>query len=322
MAQKLKDLQAEQARLQQVIAQKGAANAPKATSRLPDIEKAIARLQSGPQALGGNYDLSNKKVRKQLKSQEQAYQNQARAAIPYQNPNMQNPFYSQTTEFDANGNPVIKQTLTPEQQQLLQGGQGLAMQGQQLAANTLGGYTPFAMGQDLTGDRNRIENEVYDRLTRTTNQDYDREKQQLEQTLYNRGIPLDPSNPQYKSQMDSLNQRYDTLRSNARAQATELGGQELQRSYGMGLGTHQQQLADVGALQNLGIGFQTPAQAQFNAPQFNFSNPTDIDLAMQQLKLQKQQLAQQNRGGGGAAAPEPTSPFNAGLPPGYSGGVA
>ena len=57
------------------------------------------------------------------------------------------------------------------------------------------------------------------RLTRNVDRDFNQEFDAMEQRMYNRGIPLDPSNPAYKREMDALNEKYSAIKENASAQA-------------------------------------------------------------------------------------------------------
>jgi hypothetical protein len=125
-----------------------------------------------------------------------------------------------------------------------------------VAANLVKGYKGFEWGTP-EAERSRIEEEVFQRLTRNVDKDYQLEKDQMEQTLHNRGIPLDPSNPAYKTQLDALNEKYLTIKADARGQAVQLGGGELDRSYNQARGTHQQRISDVGSMQGFGLsGYQ------------------------------------------------------------------
>lgn len=120
---------------------------------------------------------------------------------------------------------------------------------------------------DFLGDRARIEDELFSRLTKNTERDYLREKERMEQTLSNRGIPLNPADPQYRENMQYLDEKYNGIRSDARSQAVQMGGQEFQRYMDTGrglsndafnrqLGTRQQQFGELGSMADLsGAGF-------------------------------------------------------------------
>lgn len=86
---------------------------------------------------------------------------------------------------------------------------------------------------DLVSDRRRIEDQVFQNLTRNLKRDKAEEGAQLEQTLYNRGIAPDPSNPAYQKAMRDFNERYDQREAAAMGQAVEMGGNEFGRTVGI-----------------------------------------------------------------------------------------
>jgi hypothetical protein len=194
---------------------------------------------------------------------------------------------STRTELDpATGRYIQKTTLSPEQQEAYNRGMGLTTTGMGLAQEGLNQYQRFGM----TGspeERARIEEETYKRLTRNVDRDQQQEFDAMEQRMYNRGIPLDPSNPAYKREMDALNEKYNTIKENASQNAVAMGGQELGRDFTMGLQSHQQGMSDIGTLQQQGLGFQAPNEVGFNAPQLNQSNPTDTALKNKSINTQK-----------------------------------
>jgi hypothetical protein len=98
----------------------------------------------------------------------------------------------------------------------------------------------------------------------------------MEQRMYNRGIPLDPSNLAYKREMDALNEKYGNLKENARSQAVQMGGEEMARSYGIGLGSQQQRMAETSALQQMGSGYMGAPQLGFNASEYVQNNPAEL----------------------------------------------
>ena len=198
------------------------------------------------------------------------------------------------------------------------GGQGAADKSNEL----IGGYKKFDW-QGSPEERQRIEESVYNRLTANVDRDFKQEKADMEQEMYNRGIPLDPTDPNYKKRMDSLNEKYQNIKSDARGQAVEMGGSELQRSYSQGLGAHQQGVSDIGslygvgesayktglgaqgqefnqdlatqqqglaetqALSQLGTGYQGAPQLDFNAPDYNQVNAGELWLGNKAQNINK-----------------------------------
>lgn len=259
----------------------------------------------------GGLSKVKKPVRKKLKGEMQAADVQAQQQIKYFNPQYNTAFGSSQVTYDEEGNPIYTEALSEPQQQILNAGQAITQTGQNLAQQGLANYQQFNPG-DFLAKRQEIEDQVFNRLTRDLDQNYGDRKAQLEQTLYNRGIPLDPENPQYQKHMKAIDDQYNRAREEARQTAIATGGQELSRQFGLEQGTHQQQLSDVGFLQQQGTGFVNPNLPGYQAPQYNLPSPTELDLAYKQLQMQQREheLAMQKlgRGGGGGAAPAEQAP--------------
>lgn len=266
---------------------------------------------------------------------------QAATNIKLQNPDVTNDFGSQKTTFNPDGTVSVNQSLAPDQKAILDKGSKLTQTGQDLATNQLTtsglgtSFNPELAGRtstgDLLADRARIEEAAFKRLMGTTAQDYQNEKQQLQQTLFNRGIPL--NEVATRPEMKALEQRYSDKEQSARLNATAIGGDEMSRSFGMneqlianqlsqGQAIRNQNIGEIGALQGLGTGLQLPQFQQYQGPEFSLSNPIDVNTAIETLKQNQQQvnIAQQNAnrrpsGGGGTAAA--TSDFVNSTPPGF-----
>ena len=112
--------------------------------------------------------------------------------------------------------------------------------------------TPTSTTGDLEADRARIEEEVFGRLTKNLDTNRARDKQELEQSLYNRGIGV--GNPLYNQQMEEFNQRYDDLTTDARQRAAEVGGQELDRTFGMGWTQRQNEMNEGKTINDVNMG--------------------------------------------------------------------
>lgn len=115
---------------------------------------------------------------------------------------------------------------------------------------------------DMVADRRRIEDQVFQSLTRNLKRDKGEELEQLEQTLHNRGVPLDPNNPLYAKAIRDLNERYDTREADALGRAVQMGGDEFGRSVGI-----QEQLRSNDFGQALGS-----RQQNFGEQQTAFTN--------------------------------------------------
>jgi hypothetical protein len=185
-------------------------------------------------------------------------------------------------------------------------------------------YNPSSLAQGLMGDRQRIENSVFQGLTRDLERNRGRDMEAAQQSLYNRGITYsnDP-NSRYQQELGDLNRRYDDMNQNARLQATQFGGQELANQFGMGLQSHQQQLSDIANLQNMGSGLMMPNLPGYAAPTpYNITNPAELNLALEKLKQSGQLTSAQanlyNSQSNKLNTPEPapaapqTSAFNTG----------
>lgn len=196
----------------------------------------------------------------------------------------------------AGGLPVADK-LSATEQNIYTGGTELTDKALDMAGANLGGTqlgTAFdpqlaarTMEGDLLGDRQRIEEEVFGRLTRDLDQQYKQTREQTEQTLANKGIPYsnDP-NSRYQQELMAVDKRFDLARTDARQRAAEIGGGEYSRSFGIQeqlranqfseqQGTRNQQLGEVGSLANTGPGLQ------------NFFSMAGIQNQEDQLALQK-----------------------------------
>lgn len=228
--------------------------------------------------------------------------------IALQNPNQFNPFGSQTVTFDEQGRPVVTQALSPEQQALYEAETGISQTGRDLALQQLqgGGFgqafapelTERQTTGDLAADRQRIEEDVFARLTRDLEEDRAKAIENTERTLYNRGIPLDPANPQYQKAMEQVNQRFDEQSQAARQTATQMGGQEFSRAFGIQeqlragelgeqLGIRGQQFGEIGALTGLGPGLRAPQFQGFQGPQYDVADPSQLFFGAKELQLAK-----------------------------------
>jgi hypothetical protein len=210
----------------------------------------------------------------------------------WQNANQYNPFGNQTVMLDQYGRPTLQQNLSSDQQSILDRGEGLTQQGQQLAQQGLQGYKSFNP-QNAEAMRGQFEDQVFGRLTRGLEDKKRLEREQLEQTLYNRGIPLDPNDRLYQSYMTDFNKNYQTIEDDARAKAVEMAGAEMGRNYTQNLQTHQQGLSDINNLQQQGTGLMLPQFQGYQASQYNLSNPSDLYFQKRQTKQNQQQIDNQ-----------------------------
>lgn len=174
---------------------------------------------------------------------------------------------------------------------------------------------------DLNADRGRIEQDIYGRLTRDLEGDYKRSREQNEQTLRNKGIPFsaDP-NSRYQQELGALDRRFDDARLTARQTATQLGGEEFSRQFGIGETLRQNQLGEQSGVRNQRIGEQTAlsaiGQPGYQASQSNLTNQqqlaNQLAIANIQARTSKDVARIQNKrriGGGGGTTSSAPDPF-------------
>lgn len=254
--------------------------------------------------------------------------------IAYGNPATEsNPFGLRTVGSDENGRPVVTETLTPVQQGILEGQQGLSNTGTAAAGNIIeqaGLNTAFnpqldpriAQG-DLLGFREKKQQELEKYLTRNFERDKARDLNSLETSLYNRGIPLDRQAEAYDRAIQGLNSDYDARYADASAQALDFGAAEAKTAYDMSEGTRtaqldeqgkirQQGISDVQSLSTVGSGLIVPEFTPFQGGTYDLPSPTEVQLGLttakqnaDKLKLDKKvanaQIAAANRPTGGGS---------------------
>lgn len=213
--------------------------------------------------------------------------------INYQNPNQTNPFGSQTTTLNPDGTVSVDQNLSADQQKILDQDEALAQAGRGIAQSQIGNFTqpweadtaPRNFQGGFTEDRLRMEDAVYKNLTRDNAEMKKRDREDMERTMFNRGIALDPRNEQYAKSQELLDKRYDTLDENAKLQATQYGGDELAKQFAQqeqlianqfaqGQATHGQQLSDLGQFANFSVGQQTPSFQGYQGPNYDVNDPS------------------------------------------------
>jgi hypothetical protein len=214
---------------------------------------------------------------------------QTQQEIFAQNPTQYNtPFGSQNVTVDANGNPIVNQSLAAGQQGIADADTRISQAGRNFALSMLQnpqGLINRQSSGDLLQDRQRIEEDIYGRLTRDVDSNEQRARQQAEQDLYNKGIEFNPDpNSRYQQELKMVTDRFDRLRQDARSQAIQMGGQEWERSFNIGETTNANNLNYLGQFSNLGPGLRAP-----NLPGYN---PVS-NVPFAQLKQEGQQFKTQ-----------------------------
>lgn len=213
------------------------------------------------------------------------------------------------------GGPPPQEQLQAEQG-LIRSSEGLNAEGLDVANRRLSNgslqtdFAPQTIDRISTGDsldqRNKVEDAVYQRLTRYNAQDKQKEMEQKKQELYNQGIQYseDP-NSRYQHEIGDLNRRYDANNADALNASFQFGGNEQAQQVGINesvignqfnqqLQGRQQNVGEIGQL--AGVGLQTQGQlvGQQQAQQGIKQNQTA-------LRQNQQQIDQANRrlGSGG-----------------------
>lgn len=247
------------------------------------------------------------------------------------NVNQEGPFGSRTFETDESGVTTQKDQLDAGQQQIVDSDTELSQMGREMALAQMGNFQqPFnpqlanrTSSGDMLADRQRIEEEVFGRLTRDLGDQENQERQRLEQRLYETGNV--PGTPNYDREMQAFNSRFDRARQEARQNAVSMGGEEWTRGFNINealIGNQlnqsgqirNQQLGELGTFANFGPGARLPNFQGFQGTSMDIASPSSIDAAFTQLNQNQQTINRRNAGGAAA----PTSPFNNTLPPGFA----
>lgn len=174
----------------------------------------------------------------------------------YNNPDYNGAFGSQNTTLDANGHPVVNSSLSGGNQSVVNGLQGAATG----ASGSISDFLSGAPGGRLSG----LAGSIFDTNTGAgrvsgLEQTYARDKEQLAQTLANKGIT--EGSDLYNQEMGTLDDQHDK---NVRDAST---------------GASQQVLGSLGSLNQIGqAGYFDPSKGQvapFNATQFQGPNPNE-----------------------------------------------
>jgi len=160
------------------------------------------------------------------------------------NPNQNNAFGSSQVTIDpVTGQPTVNQNLSQGNQDVVKGTQGSAVNASNVLGGILGQGGAYQNAVNHAGPQQGpsqdLINSIYGHLTKDTGQAYGREKEQLDQTLTQRGIPV--GSQAYSNAMHDLDTRYDNLKSDAMNTATT-------NAYGQSV---NQQNANTNSLQGI-----------------------------------------------------------------------
>jgi len=242
-----------------------------------------------PKSKMGKLASNDAKVGQVVNAATQSFNKQNKAATSAQNvQSSSNPFGESGGYFDlATGRYVMYQNESDAQRAIRKGKEDLTTAGDAAAMDNLKNYSRF----DFTGDpaiRENIFNATYEQLTKNVDRDQAQEFEAMEQRMYNRGIPLDPSNPAYKREMDALNEKYAAIKESAANQATIRGEEAYQAAFNRAHTQHAQGMSDTGAMQNYGMGYQLAPQLAFNASEYGQVDPSEVWLDKRGQDYQRQ----------------------------------
>ncbi len=130
----------------------------------------------------------------------------------------------------------------------------------------LDGLTAIPGAGDLTGERRRVEDSLYQRFADVNEPRFQRETAAKDQELRNQGLM--PGSVGYKTAMDMVSQQQEDARRGARSQALGMGLDEQQGQFGMGLQSRQQQVGERSDLSRISGDERTQATQEYEAQRY------------------------------------------------------
>lgn len=216
------------------------------------------------------------------------------------NPDQNGPFGSRNVTYDpVTGQPILNDTLSKDNQNVLSGIQGTSVGASQVAQGLLGNqYGQFVQGAGPQSGYSdpALEKAIYSRLTQGFEQQDKRETEDFEQRLANRGIGVGSGEGYTNAMRDfqtAKNERYENARNNATIQGTQTA---LQRQ-GNNVGALSALTGGVGTLGQVGqSGFYQPNFQGYNAVQYQQPDLQGLyntnyagQLTREQMKSQEEQ---------------------------------
>lgn len=225
------------------------------------------------------------------------------------NPNISGPFSGQT--YDPKTGQITR-TLSEGQQGVVSGLEGSSTRAGDVLQGLLGGQGALS---SLTGNAGTgpggYEDAVFKQLTRGLDTQKAQAKQDFDQELSNRGIPVgsDAYN-QARQQFDTdWNDRFDTARQRAVTDSTNLGLSAMGQLSGV----------QQGGMMDHSTGWSPFQGTAYQGPNVNdvYNNITQRRLGKGQLAVSRAALrAKGAAGGGGGGSSASNSAFSASPPPG------
>ena len=142
---------------------------------------------------------------------------------------------------------------------------------------------------DFEGTRQQVASSVYDRQLGLLNPEFTRQREQLEQNLADRGLPI--GGEAYNSAIDRLERQQGEQRQRLAQQADIMGGQEAGRLFGQASQARSQQFGERTAQGQFGLGSQQQqfAQQAANVAQQNQARQMQINEQLRDQQLTNQQ---------------------------------
>jgi hypothetical protein len=243
-----------------------------------------------------NLDTKEGAIGAQLAQQER----QADLLDEFNRLNQEGPTGSRTFTTDAEGNRVVTDEMSPELRQLFDSITAQAnASAQQFGAIqdplSFDQFGALPQSQDFDAARSRIEGELFNRFEAQNAPLFNQERQQLETTLTQRGVPI--GSELYNKQLAQLDQRQNDIREGYRDQAFQQAGDEANNQFqnalqSRGVGTAEaltlrdRPLQELGSLLGLQQGVIQPNFGGINPVQLPGVDVAGTGLAFDQLAAQ------------------------------------
>lgn len=223
----------------------------------------------------------------------------AQATGQMNNPNVNNPYGSQSVSWNGN-TPTINQTLSPDQQQIydkgLVGKNTLLDTGNALAKNVQG---TLSQPLDFSGlpaaptSANQMRSDVVDAMMSRVNTDTAGQRDNTNSTLIAQGIR--PGTAAYGTAMNQIDRQYN----DARQQAINAGTSASAQDYSQTMGIHQQAISDLLAQRDTPLNEINALQSgtQVSSPfagNLGFQGGASVQAAPVAQAVTNQGQAQQN----------------------------
>jgi hypothetical protein len=259
------------------------------------------------------------------------------APVPTQAPQSitsTNPYGTSTYNYDAAGNITHNVNLSAGEQAKFDAqnaldntksatGYGLLQQASQNYQNPystagLPGQPDWStLSSDYSGDRRRVEQDLYGRMTSRLDPQWEQERQRFEQTLANRGVAR--GSAAYESELKNFDTRRNDAYLDANSQAIQAGGAEQSRLMDMNIGRLSAQQGGRSTALQEGLALRSQPLNEYNSLMSGFGvNSPQFDstsglysgtLGQQGQNLATAQYLKPNKaggggGGGGGMAPQ------------------